>query len=222
MMIIENQKKLLQLARETLRTAQLAENAGYFDYLGGLEAARLPLEELDTQISPSVLETIEALIDPETGSDEVDLETGISRVLGMIEVQISMLDMGASGQSKSLIPTFTASEAGATRIFELCSEMRKIIFASTDFDEPHKIRLLNRLAAIETETKKPEGLYDVVRGGINDLGETLGKFGKDVKPLTDRMKEVVSIARKGTKEYDQLPEPEEVKQLPAPEDNKEV
>jgi hypothetical protein len=32
------------------------------------------------------------------------------------------------------------------------------------------------------------------------------------------MREVVSIARKGTKEYDQLPEPDEVKRLPAPEE----
>ncbi len=81
--------------------------------------------------------------------------------------------------------------------------------------------MLNRIAAIEAETHKPEGMFDVVRGGIDDLGETLGKFGVNIKPLSDRMNEVVSIARRGTKAYDQLPEPEEVKQLPPPEDDSE-
>lgn len=116
----------------------------------------------------------------------------------------------------ALVPLFEVSQPDAERIFELCVQMRKIVIASEIFDEPHRLRLLNRIAAIEGETHKPKGLFDVVRGGINDLGETLGKFGKDIKPLTDRMKEVVSIARKGAKQYDQLPEPDEVKRLPAP------
>jgi len=96
--------------------------------------------------------------------------------------------------------------------------MRKIVFATTDFDEPHRLRLLNRIAAIEAEVKKPKGMFDVVRAGVSDVGETLGKFGKDIKPLTDRIKEVTSIARKNTSEYDQLPAPEELKRLPPPDE----
>jgi len=118
--------------------------------------------------------------------------------------------------STSLIPMFELGKADKTRIFELCSDMRKIVFASQDFDEPHRLRLLNRIAHIEAETHKPKGMFDSVLGGISDIGETLGKFGKNIKPLTDRMAEVAKIARKGTKEYDQLPAPEEIKRLPAP------
>jgi len=96
--------------------------------------------------------------------------------------------------------------------------MRKIILATPDFDDPHRVRLLNRLSAIEKEVLKSTGLFDVIRGGMNDLGETLGKFGKDIKPLTDRMREVVSIVRKSTKAYDQLPDPDEIEKLPAPDE----
>ena len=61
-------------------------------------------------------------------------------------------------------------------------------------------------------------MLDVICGGVSDIGETLGKFGVDIKPLTDRMTEVMQITRAGSKEYEQLPAPEEVKQLPKPSD----
>jgi hypothetical protein len=52
------------------------------------------------------------------------------------------------------------------------------------------------------------------------VGEALGKFGKDVKPLFDRMTEIMGIARGKSEEYEQLPPPEEVKRLPPPDDTK--
>lgn len=120
--------------------------------------------------------------------------------------------------SDELVPHFSLPPDEAKRISVLCEQMRKIVFSSTQIDHAHKVRLLNRISAIEAETQKGRGLFDVVRGGINDLGETLGKFGSDIKPLTDRMQEVVSITRRRTKQYDQLPEPEEIKRLPKPND----
>ncbi|MEM1363150.1 MAG: hypothetical protein AAGF94_15795 [Pseudomonadota bacterium] len=144
-----------------------------------------------------------------------------SRCLRALEVEDSIWIQPEPGSTSALIPSFIIDEDDKEKISKLCSDMRKIVFASNVFDEPHRLRLLNRIAAIEAETQKPKGMFDVVRGGIDDLGETLGKFGTDIKPLTDRMKEVVSIARRGTKEYDQLPEPEEVKSLPAPTDDEQ-
>ena len=149
----------------------------------------------------------------------------VTRLLRILEIEISIpksakrLKIPDKQEVEALVPTFSVDEQDAERIFELCSEMRKIVLASTDFDQPHKVGLLNRIAAIESQTQKPKGLFDVVRGGINDLGETLGKFGKEIKPLTDRMNEVVSIARKGSEQYKQLPEPVEIKQLPSPEED---
>ena len=118
----------------------------------------------------------------------------------------------------ALLPTFHLPTKDKSRVLELCIDMRKIVFASDHFDEPHKRRLLDRIAAIEHQVHQPNGLFDVVRGGIDEVGETLGKFGKNIKPLTDRMAEVVQIVRRSTKQYDQLPAPEEIKKLPKPED----
>lgn len=80
------------------------------------------------------------------------------------------------------------------------------------------IGLLNRIAAVEKQAIDKRGMLDVVRGAASDVGETLWKFGKDIKPLTDRFKEVLSITRKATPEYDQIPAPEELKKLPPPVD----
>ena len=117
-----------------------------------------------------------------------------------------------------LAPKFTLNKSDLERVLELCSQMRKIVLATVQFDEPHKLRLLNRIAGIEKQAVSKKGLLDVVRAGVSDVGETLGKFGVDIKPLTDRMKEVASIARRSSKQYDQLPAPEEIERLPKPED----
>ncbi len=143
------------------------------------------------------------------------------RLLSIMQQEIKfneIKDTDIQLSTSNLIPTFSLSDTDSKRVFELCAQMRKIVFATPDFDEPHRLRLLNRIAAIEAEVKKPKGMFDVVRAGVSDVGETLGKFGKDIKPLTDRIKEVTSIARKNTGEYDQLPEPEELKRLPAPDE----
>lgn len=145
----------------------------------------------------------------------------ILEVIDSLPTELKHVQERGSPTSTTLVPMFELKKPDKERIFELCTAMRKIVFVTVDFDQPHQLRLLNRIAAIEAETQKDKGIFDVVRGGLNDLGETLGKFGKDIKPLTDRMAEVVSIARKGTKEYDQLPPPEDVKRLPAPTEDEE-
>ena len=120
-----------------------------------------------------------------------------------------------------LVPTFYLGKNDKTKVLNLCAQMRKIVLATTVFDQPHKRRLLNRIAGIEYQIEQQKGLLDVVRAGISDVGETLGKFGTDIKPLTERMKEVFQIARSNSKQYDQIPAPEEVKKLPAPDQGDE-
>ncbi|WP_297776377.1 hypothetical protein [uncultured Roseovarius sp.] len=151
------------------------------------------------------------------GAGWVDRLLRVHKVESDIPEEIKNSRITKKRGNSALIPVFQLESDDKQRIAELCEKMRKIIFSTSGFDEPHRLRLLNRIAAIEAEIHKPVGMFDVVRGGMNDLGETLGKFGKDIKPLTDRMREVVGIARKGTKEYDQLPEPEELKRLPSPD-----
>lgn len=113
----------------------------------------------------------------------------------------------------ALTPQFSLQKQDKARVYELCGQIRKIILAEPSFDEPHKRRLLNRIAAVEKEVGKEKGRFDTILAGIVDFGETAGKFGKDIKPLTDRYREVREITQAGTKEYDQIPAPEEIKRI---------
>ncbi|AZV78828.1 hypothetical protein EBB79_13745 [Parasedimentitalea marina] len=152
--------------------------------------------------------------------DGYDQKAFGDRCIRALKVEQTFGSVGGTkfpSSSAELLPVFELEQPDKDRIFKLCNDMRKIVFASSMFDEPHKKRLLNRIAAIEKQVFSKKGLFDVILGGVSDVGETLGKFGTDIKPLTDRMKEVARIARKGTKEYDQIPAPEEVKKLPAPD-----
>lgn len=118
-------------------------------------------------------------------------------------------------------PTFKLEGSDKARVFELCNQIRKIIFGSDIFDQPHKRLLLNRVAAIEYQVEQPKGKLDVLRAGVSEVGETLGKFGTDIEPLTKRIKEVFQIGRSNSDEYAQIPAPDEIKQLPAPEEEDE-
>jgi hypothetical protein len=140
----------------------------------------------------------------------------LSRVLEVFETLPKI--QNNESVASDLLPTFELNEFDKERVLELCSKMRKIILATNIFDQPHRRRLLNRIAGIEHQVEQPRGLLDVVRAGVSDVGEALGKFGTDIKPLTDRMKEVAQIARSSSKEYDQIPAPDEIKQLPKPND----
>ncbi|MDZ4391964.1 hypothetical protein [Cypionkella sp.] len=163
-------------------------------------------------------------IDVVTATDKIfpaltsEREKFIDRLGRILEVATEFPNQEInSTDDEALVPTFHLTRHDHDRVMVLCSDMRKIIFASAVFDEPHKRRLLNRIAAIEKQLLQEKGIFDIVRGGISDFGETLGKFGVDIKPLTDRMNEVVKIVRGATKEYDQLPAPDDVKRLPAPD-----
>lgn len=177
--------------------------------------------DADPTIFPERLKKL--LASPGQNNDEWQLTLTRVRSIAGAMSQIPK-SLNARGDEKTqeqvkLLPLFELEDAEKNRILELCGQMRKIVWASDDFDQPHRVRLLNRIAAIEIEVQKPKGWFDVVRGGIDDLGETPGSFGVKIKPLTDRMAEVVGIARRKTKDYEKLPTPEEVKQLPPPDGN---
>jgi hypothetical protein len=152
-----------------------------------------------------------------TGTSASIFETRKKRMQGILDIA-SKFPKQPQIVSDDLMPTFKLNENDKKRVLKLCGDIRKIVFSSNDFDDPHKKRLLNRIAAIEKQVYSPKGLFDVVLGGVSDIGETVGKFGKDIKPLTDRIEEIKRITRKNSSAYDQLPEPEELKKLPAPED----
>ncbi len=170
---------------------------------------------LNYDLPKKVLELVQAKY-ASTGNVQKTFAERVKRALHLREAYGTGVEASEGGEE--LLPHFSLDSNDKQRVMKLCSDMRKIVFASAIFDEPHKKRLLNRIAAIEKQVMSKKGLFDVVLGGVSDVGETLGKFGTDIKPLTDRMSEVAQITRKGTQEYDQIPAPEEVKQLPPPEE----
>ena len=165
-----------------------------------------------------VLKTYENTYPHLSESERFDYTNRLSEIIEL-ELAISKIQETSNATGTDLLPMFELTESDQVRVALLCSQMRKIVSGATVFDNPHKVRLLDRIAAIEVEVLKPKGLFDVVRGGMTDLGETLGIFGHDIKPLTDRMREVVGIARRNTKDYDKLPAPEETLSLPAPDED---
>ncbi|MEN8841298.1 MAG: hypothetical protein ABF288_09290 [Octadecabacter sp.] len=76
-------------------------------------------------------------------SDQYQLALRLKR---SIEVQNKFGSPETVSNDTALVPVFTLNSKDRARVLELCSDMRKIILASTDFDEPHKIHLLNRFA----------------------------------------------------------------------------
>jgi hypothetical protein len=126
-----------------------------------------------------------------------------------------------SDTPEALEPTFELNKKDQARVLELAQKMRKIVLATSAFDHAHKRRLLDRITAIEKQVHQPKGRLDVILGGVSDVGDTLKKFGTDLKPLTDRMTEIKKITQSHSGEYEAIPAPEEIKGLPAPEEGED-
>ena len=146
----------------------------------------------------------------------------LNRLVRILRVSGNLPDtLPEENPTPELVPEFSLPKREKERVLKLSEDMRKIVFSSTVFDEPHKRRLLNRIAAIEHEVHQPNGKLDVVLAGVVDVGDALGKFGQKVEPLTKRMKEIADLTRGRSKQYEQIPAPEEVKSLPAPDESSE-
>jgi len=82
------------------------------------------------------------------------------------------------------------------RIQELINEMRDIISGSDSITPKHKRRLLERLERMQKELHKKTSDLDRFWGFIGEVGIAIGKFGKDIKPFVDRVRELTDIVSK--------------------------
>ncbi len=216
-----NQKEIIEvlwLTKDRLSNALNDHPLGATTLTSGLEASSVAIDHIRDNVGVQLTDALDDAMENRHELSVGDLFQRVSGIRSMVEIQIEVLSLHPKRtDNEALLPTFSINEDEKEKIAHLCSEMREIVHKSSEFDDPHKVRLLNRIAAIENEALKAKGLFDVVRGGMNDLGETLGTFGTNIKPLTDRMQEVVGIARRGASEYEKLPKPDEVKKLPSPE-----
>lgn len=208
---LEAMDRFMQLAANASRAASGSPSISLADH----DEMQLLAKVLSDSL-PKKVQLIVSGSFPINGSKQKDFG---ERILRLIKVSEKFGAYDTTNEPESILATFSLPAADKERVLKLCNDMRKIVFASVDFDDPHKRRLLNRIAAIEQQVHANRGLFDVILGGVSDLGETLGKFGKDIKPLSDRMQEVARIARKNTGEYEQIPAPEEIPKLPSPNED---
>lgn len=91
------------------------------------------------------------------------------------------------------------------RIQVLLNELRSHIAESTLFEAEHKRRLLLRLEKLQSEMHKKVSDLDRFWGLVGDAGVVLGKFGSDVKPIVDRVREIVDIVWRTQSRAEELP-----------------
>jgi len=121
----------------------------------------------------------------------------------------------------SLIPgsfAYEFLESDYNRIQELVGELRTLTTESTQIDPQHKRRLLKRIEKLQQELNKKMSNLDLFWGFLGEAGVALGKFGEDVKPLTDRICEVLSIAAKTEARANGLPSGKKTPLLKAVDD----
>lgn len=97
------------------------------------------------------------------------------------------------------------SQGDLDRIQELISELRGQIAQSSHIEESHRRRLLKRLERLQSELHKKISDLDHFWGLIGDAGVALGKFGKDAKPIVERMQEIAQIVWRTQSRAEELP-----------------
>lgn len=97
------------------------------------------------------------------------------------------------------------TDGDINRIQILINELRNEINESDLFEEDHRSRLLKRLERLQAEMHKKMSDIDRFWGLIGDAGVALGKFGKDAKPIVDRIKELSQIAWRTQSRAEELP-----------------
>ncbi len=115
---------------------------------------------------------------------------------------------------------FEFSEGDLERIQQLTNELRDLISKSEEFEEKHKQRLLRKLEKFQSELHKKVSDLDRAWGFLLEASIYIGQMGGNVKPMVDRIRELVSIiGPTSTRAYD-LPSNLPIKLLGQSENDK--
>jgi hypothetical protein len=109
-------------------------------------------------------------------------------------------------------------ESDYKRLQELINEIRTLASESKQLDQDHRRRLLSRIERLQMELNKRMSSVDVFWGMLGEAGVALGKFGEDVKPLTDRICEILRIVCRTEARASGLPPGKKVPLLTAVQD----
>lgn len=91
------------------------------------------------------------------------------------------------------IEYYEFSDSEFARIQSLINELRELIGESHLVSETHKIRLLRKLEAMQSELHQKTSDIDRFWSFIGEAGITIRKFGDDMKPISERMNELGKI-----------------------------
>lgn len=97
------------------------------------------------------------------------------------------------------------SAGDVERVQQLLNELRELISNSSLFEQTHQRRLLLRLEKLQAEMHKRVGDLDKFWGLLGDAGVAVGKFGDDVKPIVDRIREITGIIWRTQARAEELP-----------------
>ena len=110
--------------------------------------------------------------------------------------------------------SYEFTQGDLKRVQQLINELREEITKSELIQNEHKERLLKRLETLQAEIHKKMSDLDKFWGLIGDAGVVIGKFGNDIKPVVDRIKELVQIVWKTQAKAEELPSSAENPMLP--------
>ncbi len=85
------------------------------------------------------------------------------------------------------------SEGDLKRIQDLINELRDLISASEDLEAKHKRRVLNKLEKLQSEIHKSVSDLDTLYGSVIELSVVARIVGENLKPVADRVRELMSI-----------------------------
>lgn len=116
---------------------------------------------------------------------------------------LSIIESKKKELNKGFFYEFTDGDLNRSQ--ELINELRNEISGSELFEPEHKQRLLKRLEKVQSELHKKMSDVDRIWGLVGDAGIVIGKFGKDSKPIVDRIKELSQIAWRTQSHTEELP-----------------
>ena len=162
----------------------LAENVQGFDFAAP-ELTGSPNEMLST-----IIEYMEAV------------KASISKHL--VELKMSQFNAKYAAKYGNIF-AYEFSEGDLKRIQVLINELRDVIKESELFEEDHKRRLMSRLERLQSEMHKKMADLDRFWGLVGDAGVAIGKFGKNAKPIVDRIREISNIVWRTQSRAEELP-----------------
>ena len=172
---------------------ELENHATYLEYIIAIEefCAQHSMEFTTVNLDGSASSNISDIVQTFTYLEAVLREEVRQAKAHRLEIRLRSRFQGRFG---GFHYEFTESEVA--RVQELINELRTEITDSTDYDDQHKRRLLKRLEHLQAEIHKRTSNIDALWGLLGDAGVALGKFGRDAKPIVDRIREVAEIAWK--------------------------